>query len=119
MNHPIVGCILAALPGVLIAWINARLTAKAARSGTTTLSLVPVLRMVLSVGYLALVFFVSPHLPWDSLWLLAGACVGLTLPMFFFTFGLLKQLNADSGQNENKESTSAASEPQNHKGGDS
>lgn len=119
MHHPIVGGILAALPGVLIAWVNARLTAKVAKSGTTSLSLIPVLRMVLSIGYLALVYLVSPHLPWDRLWLLAGGCVGLTLPMFFFTFGLLKQLNTESKQAETSAEEETTPNSQNHKGGDS
>lgn len=111
MNQSIIGCILAALVGGIIAWINARLTAKAASAGTTTLSVVPVVRMLLSVGYLALVYFVSPYLPWDRIWMLAGACVGLTIPMFFFTFRLLKKLTPTdraSAQNSN-----------NQKGGDS
>lgn len=112
MNHPIIGGILAALPGLLIAWINARLTAKAAGSGTTTLSLIPVLRMALSVGYLALVYLVSPYLPWERIWMLAGACVGLTVPMFFFTFRLLRRLDGP------KDADASATQTQNHKGGD-
>ncbi len=126
MTHPIVGCIAAALPGILIAWINARLTAKAAVSGTTTLSLIPVLRMVLSVGYLVLVYLVSPYLPWERLWPLAGACVGLTLPMFFFTFRLLQKLGAAPKQSgttapaqEEPIEPSSTTNSNNAKGGDS
>lgn len=96
MYHSLIGCLLAAVPGVGIAWLNARITSKAAHQGTTTaLSLIPVLRMALSVGYLALVYFLAPYTPWDRVWILAGACVGLTLPMFFFTFRLTKQLSKD------------------------
>lgn len=96
LNHSIVGCILAALPSILIAWINYRLTGRAAKSGSTSLSLVPVLRMVLGIGYLAVLYFAAPYTPWDEIWLLAGGAVGLTVPMFLFTFLLLRQVNGQT-----------------------
>ncbi len=49
--------------------------------------------MVLGIGYLALLYFAAPHTPWDSIWLLAGGAAGLTLPLFFFTLLLLRQVN--------------------------
>jgi len=63
--------------------------------------------MVLGIGYLALLYFAAPYTPWDGIWLLAGGAVGLTIPMFLFTFLLLRQVNGQStapeprGENNN------------------
>ncbi|MBQ8642302.1 MAG: hypothetical protein IJ480_08810 [Clostridia bacterium] len=84
---------IACLLGVCLAYVNYRLTGKAARSSGSALSLIPVVRMFLSVGYLAAVYFLAPYTPWDRIWMLAGAVAGLTVPMFFFTFLLLRQIS--------------------------
>lgn len=52
--------------------------------------------MVLGIGYLAVLYFAAPYTPWDMLWLLAGGALGLTLPLFLFTFLLLRQVNGQA-----------------------
>ena len=93
------GAVIAALLGAGIAFVNYRLTKKAALSAGSAagasglFGLVPVIRMVLSVGLLAAAYFLGPLTPWDRVWILAGAVVGLTVPLFIFTFLLVKQVN--------------------------
>jgi len=70
-------------------------------------SLLPLMRILLSVGYLVAVFLLAPFTSCDPIWLLAGAAAGLTLPMFFFTFLLLRQLkSADDSTETDKHANS-------------
>ncbi|MBQ8400609.1 MAG: hypothetical protein IJX14_01640, partial [Clostridia bacterium] len=56
--------------------------------------------MALGIGYLAALYFAAPYTPWDGIWLLAGGAIGLTLPMFPFTFLLLRQVNKSTSVND-------------------
>lgn len=92
------------LLGALIAYVNYRLTKRAAersgqsgsgQSGTLSVASVSVVRMLLSIGLLAAAYLLGPLTPWDRIWLLAGAVVGLTVPMFAFTALLVRQTNRE------------------------
>ena len=45
---------------------------------------------ILQIVYLGAIVLFGGHTPWDRLWLLVGACLGITLPMFWFTYRLVK-----------------------------
>ncbi len=105
MENSVIGAILAAAAGGVLAYINYRLTSAVAlqkpnqKDSAAFLSpvpvvqmLVPVVRMLLSVGYLALLYFFGKYTPWDPVWLLAGGAAGLTLPGFVFTSLLIRAL---------------------------
>lgn len=84
------GAFLAFLLGAAIAAVNYGFSRFVLKKHPEKFALTPVLRMVLQVGYLAAVFFLAPYTPWDRLWLLVGACLGVTLPMIGFTYRLVK-----------------------------
>lgn len=92
MSEPVVGLLAAFLVGLAISYANYRLTAKAAQNPSEKFAAVSLLRQFFNIGYLALVFFLAPYTPWDRVWMLIGAVLGVTLPMFVFTFLLLRQL---------------------------
>ena len=69
-------------------------------------SFLPLLRVFISGAYLAAVFLLAPLIPCDPIWLLTGAALGLTIPMFFFTFLLLRQMKSGSGQKTDDETNS-------------
>ena len=89
------GALIAAILGAAVAYANYRITKRAAeKSGSGgSLAAAPLLRMLLSAGLLAAVYFIGPLTPWDRVWLLAGAAVGLTVPLFVFTALLVRQVN--------------------------
>ncbi len=95
------GALIAALLGTAVAYANYRITKRAAEKagsgGPAFLTAAPMLRMLLSAGLLAAVYFIGPLTPWNRVWLLAGAAVGLTVPLFFFTFLLVRQVNGKTG----------------------
>ena len=74
------GALIAALSGAAVAYVNYRITKRAAEKAGSggTMTTAPLLRMLLSAGLLAAVYFIGPLTPWDRVWLLAGAAVGLT-----------------------------------------
>ena len=49
-----------------------------------------IFRQLLQIAYLIALFLLGGYTPWDRLWLLCGGCFGVTLPMFWFTYRLLK-----------------------------
>ncbi len=58
-----------------------------------------IFKQVIQILYLFLLFVLGDKTPWDSLWLLVGGCLGVTLPMIFFTAALVK-MNDSTGKGE-------------------
>ncbi len=101
MPRSLPGALAAFLAGALVAFVNYRIAAKAARSDGPLFQAAPVLRMLLDVGALLAAWFVAPHTPWDRTWLLAGTAVGLTLPQILFTPLLLRGLDRRTTESGN------------------
>ena len=93
----IAGFLLAAAAGCAAAAVNYLLTRRVMARGAGLIGALSVLRMLLSVGLLAGVWFLAPDTPWDRTWMLVGAAVGLTLPLTVFTYLLVRRANAQSG----------------------
>ncbi|MBQ3182613.1 MAG: hypothetical protein IJB24_04845 [Clostridia bacterium] len=49
-----------------------------------------IIRSAIQIGYLLIIFTLGGYTPWDKTWLLIGGCLGITLPMFYFTVKLVK-----------------------------
>ena len=52
-----------------------------------------IVRQIINIGYLVGVYFVSSIVSVDLKYLLIGAALGITIPMFYFTNKLLKITN--------------------------
>lgn len=102
MADSIVGALLAAMCGGIVAYVNYHLTSHVAGNPNERFAVVSVIRQLLNVGYLAVVFFLAPYTPWDRIWMLIGAVIGLTLPTLIFTFLLLRRLKGNTDDEENK-----------------
>ena len=100
----IIGAFVTFLTGVLIACINYWLMRRSSAGGWT--SFLPLLRLVISGAYLAAVYLLSPYTPCDPIWLLAGAALGLTIPLIFFTVLLLRQIRSDRLQGTDRQTNS-------------
>lgn len=79
------GFLTAFLGGVLVAVINFALSCLVVCKKPEIFPLFTLVRQVLNVGYLVLVWFVTPHTPWSLTPLLVGAVLGITAPMLVFT----------------------------------
>ena len=90
MSHNIIGALVTAVIGFLIAFINYKKKKKALEKAPEKFSLITVVRQILQIGYLAIVYFVGTKIQVaDVVYLLVGAVSGMTIPMFYFTKKLL------------------------------
>jgi len=62
-----------------------------------------IIRQLIQIAYLLILLLLGDYTPWNNMWLLVGGCLGVTLPMFWFTFKLVKLNDA---KNTEKEETS-------------
>jgi drug/metabolite transporter (DMT)-like permease len=104
--------LLAAAAGCALAAVNYCLTKRAMEKNGALAGALSAVRMLLSAGLLAGVYFLAPHTPWDRIWMLVGAAAGLTVPMFFFTFLLVRRANAQKEAEERPD-------PEHKQGGES
>ena len=86
----IIGAVIAAAVGLLIAFANYVFSKKVLLKAPEKYSGSFVIRQILQVTYLVLVYFIGSKTQIaDPMYLLAGAAAGMTVPMFFFTKKLL------------------------------
>lgn len=93
--------------GLVIAFLNYLFSKKVLVKAPEKYSLVTVARQVVQVGFLALVYLIGSKTQLaDITYLLVGAVLGMTVPMFFFTKKLLFINNsAISGKKEKEDDT--------------
>lgn len=104
MNHNIIGAVLTALVGVLVAFANYLFSKKVLVKAPQKYALLTVVRQALQVGFLVIVYFVGAKTELaDPIYLLVGAVLGMTLPMLFFTKKLLTVNEATAHKKEEKE----------------
>ncbi len=106
----VIGPLLAAAAGCAVAAVNYCLTKRAMEKNGALAGALSAVRMLLSAGLLAGVYFLAPHTPWDRTGMLVGAALGLTVPMFLFTFLLVRRENAPKSAEDE-------TDPENKQGG--
>lgn len=90
MLSDIIGAVIAAAFGFLIAFTNYIISKKVLLKNPDKYSASFVARQILQVAYLVLVYFIGSKTQFaDLAYLLVGAVAGMTIPMFFFTKKLL------------------------------
>ena len=104
MNHNIIGAIVAAIAGVVIALINYIFSKKVLINAPEKYSLITVVRQILQVGFLVVVYFTGTKTQLaDPVYLLIGAVLGMTVPMIYFTKKLLLINEAEAKAKNKKE----------------
>lgn len=104
MKANLIGAALTLALGILIAYLNYLLSAYMLKKHPQSYPSSMALRQIVQVLYFVAVFFVGEKSEADVVYLLIGAAVGITVPMFYFTSKLVK-LN-DALNKERKESES-------------
>ena len=90
----IFGAVIAFCVGIAIATVNYALSRYMIKKHSDKYPLTVIVRQVIQVAYLVLLFFLAEYTPWDRLWLLVGGCLGVTIPMIWFTMRLVKLNNS-------------------------
>ena len=90
IKYNITGAALAFCAGALIAWLSYLASRYVLQKRPSRYPAVQAVKQPLQIVFLVLLFAFGDKTPWDRAWLLAGGCLGLTLPMFWFTYRLVK-----------------------------
>ena len=91
MNSDIVGAVITLSGGALISVLNYLLSRYLLIKKTDKYVFSTVLRQIIQVGYLVCVYFVGDSFTtYNVTYLLVGAVLGVTIPMFFLTHSLVK-----------------------------
>lgn len=103
MDRNIIGAVVAALIGVGVAFMSYLISKRVLAKAPEKYSFATVMRQVVQIGFLVIVYFVGQKTAFDPIYLLVGAVLGMTLPMFIFTKKLLdfnKVLNSKEKRKE-------------------
>ena len=90
MKANIVGALVAFLLGAVIAWLNYLFSRYVLERHPSRYSWTTMVRQIVQVAYLIVLFFLGVYTPWDRLWILVGGCLGITIPMTYFTYRLVR-----------------------------
>lgn len=102
MNANIIGVAVAIIIGFLVAFINYFLSKTVLEKASEKYSLITVVRQVLQIGFLVIVYFVGDKIEAvNTIYLLVGAVVGMTIPMICFTRKLLS-INQNISKKESR-----------------
>ena len=101
MGTNLFGAALAFVLGVAIAWLNYRLSCRVLKKDPAKYAAAAPFRQLLQIAYLAALFLLGVYTPWDRIWLLVGGCLGITLPMIYFTYKLVSLNNSLQRKEEN------------------
>lgn len=94
INNNILGAGIACIVGIGVAAINYGIARFILKKQPERYALSQLFRQVLQIGYLLLLYFAGSKTPWSEIWLLVGGALGLTLPMPFLTYRLVKFNNS-------------------------
>lgn len=90
MLQDIIGAVVAAIAGFLIAFVNYTFSKKILIKAPEKFTMSTMARQVIQVLFLVLVYFIGTKTEIASVtYLLVGAVAGMTIPMIFFTKKLL------------------------------
>ena len=76
--------------GAVIAYVNYIISKHLLKNKPDLYAAGQVIRQIIQIGYLVLLFTLGGYTPWEPVWLLVGGVLGITIPMFYFTFKLVK-----------------------------
>ena len=99
MKLDIVGAGITAILGILIALANYLMSKQVLLKMPDKFALITGAPQIIQVGFLVAVYFIGTKLTdISSVYLLAGAVAGMTVPMLFFTKKLLAVNNSSAGK---------------------
>ena len=86
----ILGAAIALVTGAAIAALNYAVSRYLLIKHPSMYAGMQIVWQPIQIAYLAALVLFGGYTPWDRLWLLAGGCLGITLPKFWFTYQLVK-----------------------------
>ncbi len=94
IENNFIGAIIAFLIGFAISAVNYAISKYILKKHTSKYPYLQFIRLPLQIGYLFVLYFCAEFTPWSLEWILIGGALGITIPMFFFTYRLVKTNDA-------------------------
>lgn len=86
----IFGASLTFVIGLVIAFLSFLFSKYMLKKHASKYAISQALKQMVQVLYLVAIYFLYSYTPWSLMWLLAGGALGITVPMFYFTYKLVK-----------------------------
>ena len=103
MKSNIVGALIAFALGAVIAWLNYRYSRHVLEHNPSRYAGTTTVRQVVQIAYLVLLFLLAVYTPWDRIWIIVGGCLGITIPMTYFTYCLVKLNDSLKGKGDDSD----------------
>lgn len=100
IDNNIIGAALAFVVGVGIASANYALSRHILKKAPKQYLSTQIIKQLIQIAYIVLIYFFSDKTPWSPLWVLVGGCLGITVPMLWFTVKLVKLNDSLGGKGE-------------------
>lgn len=105
MENNFIGAALTFVVGAAISFGNYKLSGYFIKRFKEKFSSVSIIRQIIQVAYILLLFFVADYTPWDKMYFIIGGVLGITLPMFIFTYRLLMLNNSTAASGKKEDDT--------------
>lgn len=96
----IFGAALAFMAGAALAALNYALSRHTLMTRPSRYIGTHIVCQFIQIAYLVILLLFGGYTPWDTVWLLAGGGLGVTLPMFYFTSRLVRLNNSIHAKEE-------------------
>lgn len=100
MKTNFIGAVLAFCIGVCLASAGYVFARHVLKTQPSRFVAVQVGKQFLQIVFLVLLYVLGGYTPWDRIWLLVGGCLGITLPMGWFTYRLVKLNDSLKGKED-------------------
>ena len=97
------GAVLAFVTGAAIAAANYAFSRYVLKKHASQYAVLQIVRQLVQIAYLFALLVFGVYTPWDRIWLLVGGALGITLPMFLFTYRLVKLNDSMRGKEESSD----------------
>ena len=84
------GATLAFCVGAAIAAVNYGISRYVLKKHASKYAVTQMIRQLMQITFLLVLYALGGYTSWDRIWLLVGGCMGVTLPMIWFTYRLVK-----------------------------
>ncbi len=103
IEHSIFGALATFVGGVLLATAGYAFSRYLLQRHANYYAVGQVVKQLVQIGYVLAVYALAGYTPWDGMWMLLGGCLGITLPMLWFTYRLVKLNDSSQGKEDERD----------------
>lgn len=90
LRSDLFGAVLAFAAGFGLAGVSYLFSRRVLQNAPDKYAASQTVKQIVQILFLVALFVVGGYTPWDRIWLIVGGVLGITLPMIWFTYKLVK-----------------------------